>query len=641
MRWSWQALIGLALAWLPAVEALADKRVALVIGNAAYQNVAKLPNPVNDAEAMATLLTAAGFRVDLRRNLGGNEMRRAIREFSRQTLDADMAVVFYAGHGIELGGNNYLIPTDAKLESDIDVQDETVSMDRVMSMIEPARRLQLILLDACRDNPFPKRMKRTMASRGVGRGLAQVEPASSNTLIAFAAKAGSLAIDDAGGSNSPFTTALLNHLTTPGLDLRLAFGRVRDEVLRRTKQMQEPFVYGSLGGEPIALVAAPDSPRVETTPIDPHQQERQDYELAERVGTMQAWSWFLNNHGAGFYADLAQAQRKKLTELVERAERAAREEQIRRSQEADKAAEAPRLQELRRAEEAKRAEDVRRAEEAKNAAKAERMEKERLARQRAEKDPLAKEQADREREERERIEKERIAAEQAQRERIEKDRAREQAERDRADKERVLREQAERERAEQEGVARAQTQQESAEMPATMQVTALAPPAEPVAVAPPVPSLPRAALVEDIKAELKRVGCYAGPIDNQWKTDQTSSAVKKFVRYAHAAAVSDQPTVDFLDSLRTKSDRVCPVECGPGEVEAKGQCVSKTCRRGFTLDHNGDCVKTKHGNNAEKPRHRDEATSGPRRQEARSARRGGQGPHNVCLQPALCGDGHD
>jgi uncharacterized caspase-like protein len=375
MRALRQVLIGLALLGLASGNALADKRVALVIGNSAYQNVAKLPNPVNDAEAIAKLFTAAGFQVELRRNLGGNELRRAIREFSRQTLDADVAVVFYAGHGIEVGGNNYLIPTDAKLESDIDVVDEAVPLDRVLTMIEPATRLQLIILDACRDNPFLKAMKRTMASRGIGRGLAQVEPASSNTLIAFAAKAGSLAIDDAGGTNSPFTAALLNHLTTPGLDLRLALGRVRDEVLRNTRQMQEPFVYGSLGGESISLVPAPEPKRVEAAPLDPIQQERRDYELAERVGTMQAWSWFLEHHAAGFYADLAEAQRQKLIELVEHAGRAEREEQLKRGEEANKAAEVARLEELRKSEAAKRAEELRRAGDAKNAAEAERLEK--------------------------------------------------------------------------------------------------------------------------------------------------------------------------------------------------------------------------------------------------------------------------
>src|SRR6476620_6329358 len=157
----------------------------------------------------------------------------------------DVAVVFYAGHGLEVDGTNYLIPTDAKLASDIDVEDEAISLDRVLRVLEPARSLRLVILDACRDNPFVKTMKRTLASRSFGRGLAGVEPAMSNTLIAFAAKAGSTA-NDGEGAHSPFTTALLKHLTAPGLDLRIAFGKVRDDVFASTGARQEPHVMDRL-----------------------------------------------------------------------------------------------------------------------------------------------------------------------------------------------------------------------------------------------------------------------------------------------------------------------------------------------------------------------------------------------------------
>src|SRR2546426_9757590 len=221
MYWFRQVLIGLTLLSLGSGNALADRRVALVIGNSAYQNVAKLSNPVRDANAIAGLFTSAGFDlVRVHRDLGIGELRRAIREFSRQTLDADIAVVFYAGHGIEFNGNNYLIPVDARLEQDLDVEDETVSLDRVLAVVDPAKRLRLVILDACRDNPFLRTMKRSMASRAIGRGLAQVEPGTSDTLIAFAARAGSIAVDGE-GPNSPFTAALLKHIAEPGLDLRI------------------------------------------------------------------------------------------------------------------------------------------------------------------------------------------------------------------------------------------------------------------------------------------------------------------------------------------------------------------------------------------------------------------------------------
>src|ERR1700681_3487656 len=204
--------------------AFADKRVALVLGNSAYQNVPQLPNPVNDGAVIAATLKDAGFDVvDSRHDLTAAETRRALRDFGDRARDADIAVVYYAGHGMEVEGTNYLIPVDAKLERDTDVFDEALSLDRVLVAIEPARKLRLVILDACRDNPFAKTMKRTVASRAVGRGLAKIEPTSPNTMIAFAAKAGSTA-SDGDSKNSPFTTALVKYLPRPGLDLRKVFG---------------------------------------------------------------------------------------------------------------------------------------------------------------------------------------------------------------------------------------------------------------------------------------------------------------------------------------------------------------------------------------------------------------------------------
>jgi formylglycine-generating enzyme required for sulfatase activity len=181
-------------------------------------------------------------------------MRRAIGDFSDTAADADIAIVYYAGHGIEVDGVNYLIPTDAKLARDFDVEDETISLDRVLRAIDSARRLRLVILDACRDNPFAQSMKRS--SRAIGRGFARVEPTTPDTLVAFAAKAGSTA-SDGDGANSPFTAALLKHIATPGLDIRIALGQVRDEVMETTRPRQEPFVYGSLGGRVVSIVDAP------------------------------------------------------------------------------------------------------------------------------------------------------------------------------------------------------------------------------------------------------------------------------------------------------------------------------------------------------------------------------------------------
>lgn len=301
------AIFVVALSIFSSRPVLAEKRVALVVGNSAYQNVSKLANPSHDADAMSATLKAAGFdAVDLKRDLRANEMRRALRDFSDRARDADVAIVYFAGHGIEVDGTNYLIPIDAVLERDIDAYDEAIALDRIMTVVEPAKKLRLVILDACRDNPFSKTMKRTLSQRSIGRGLAKVEPNSPNTLIAYAAKAGSTAADGE-GKNSPFTAALIRHLPKPGLDLRKAFGFARDEVLKATNNKQEPFIYGSLGGDDFALV-----PANLTTPSVAEEDVRRDYELALQVNTNSAWSSFLKRHATGFYADLAKGQLEKL-----------------------------------------------------------------------------------------------------------------------------------------------------------------------------------------------------------------------------------------------------------------------------------------------------------------------------------------
>ena len=306
MRASWFSVVIFCLLLFQGQSAFADKRVALVIGNSAYQNVPRLANPANDSAAMSATLENAGFDVvQLKRDLKANEMRRALRDFAELARGADFAIIFFAGHGIEIDGTNYLLPTDAMLERDVDAADEAVPLDRLLSVVESARKLRLVILDACRDNPFTKDMRRTVASRGVERGLARVDPAGINTLVAFAAKAGST-VADGDSANSPFTAALVKYLTRPGLDLRKAFGFARDEVLKATNNRQEPFIYGSLGGEDFALVPAAQA-QADTMPA-----VRQDYELAERVGTLEAWDSFLSSYPDGFYTRLARAQHNKL-----------------------------------------------------------------------------------------------------------------------------------------------------------------------------------------------------------------------------------------------------------------------------------------------------------------------------------------
>src|SRR5918911_1053104 len=176
------------------------RRVALVVGVSAYQAVPPLPNAVNDAGAVADLFRNAGFDVvTARSNVGNLEFKRALREFEDTVTDADIAVVFYAGHGIEIRDVNYLIPADAKLLNERDADDEAIALDRLITALEPAKRLRLIILDACRDNPFASKMKRRVATRAVNAGLGKVAPSTSDTLIAYAAKDKAVAADGEDG----------------------------------------------------------------------------------------------------------------------------------------------------------------------------------------------------------------------------------------------------------------------------------------------------------------------------------------------------------------------------------------------------------------------------------------------------------
>jgi hypothetical protein len=242
-------LLGIGLAAL-SDQVLADTRVALVIGNGAYQNAPALPNPPRDAKAIAEAMDRLGFEVIAGYDQTKEGMVRLFRQFGRAAEKADVAVVFYAGHGIQVAGRNYLIPVDAKLGREQDLTYETLAVDTALDEAAAARRLRLVILDACRDNPFTARMSRSMGTRAfsVGRGFARIEDVPSDTLIAFATKADAVA-EDGTGEHSPYTTALLQDLGTPGLSVERMFGRVRDSVMKATDGRQQPFTYGSLGAE--------------------------------------------------------------------------------------------------------------------------------------------------------------------------------------------------------------------------------------------------------------------------------------------------------------------------------------------------------------------------------------------------------
>jgi len=256
--------IALVLSLLCAVAgfagpAQAEKRVALVIGNSGYKHTRGLPNPKNDAAAVARLLHGIGFAegdVTLAIDLGYQAMRETLRAFAEKAAGADMAIVYYAGHGIEVAGENYLVPVDAKLARDRDLEYEAVHLSLVLDAVSDARKLKLVILDACRNNPLADGIAlRAGIVREVSRGLKRIEP-KGDLLVAYSAKAGTVALDGE-GQHSPFAEALMKHMPTAGIDIIRMFGRVAETVLETTGKKQEPWLYGRPGSEAIALVPAP------------------------------------------------------------------------------------------------------------------------------------------------------------------------------------------------------------------------------------------------------------------------------------------------------------------------------------------------------------------------------------------------
>ena len=255
-------LLMLMQSGLVAARAEAGERIALIFGNSDYRNAPRLPNPANDATDVAAAFERLGFSVKLITNGTFDTMRRGLLDFAQQANSADIAAIYFAGHGMEIRDENWLIPTDAELRMDVSASQEAVSLGSIMPIVSRARKLGLVILDACRDNPFSRQLMVSQPGRALAtRGLIPVEPPNS-VLVAFAAKHGTTA-DDGAGRNSPFTTALLHNLEIQGLEINYLFRNVHDEVYQATQQRQEPYVYGTLSKEPIYLKAATAVPQPE------------------------------------------------------------------------------------------------------------------------------------------------------------------------------------------------------------------------------------------------------------------------------------------------------------------------------------------------------------------------------------------
>lgn len=264
MRRTLVALIAIAGLLASIAGAFAEKRVALVVGNAAYANAEPLANPVNDAADMAAKLAALGFEVVEGRDLGKREMERLIGDFSDRLDGAGAALFFYAGHGLQVDGRNYVVPVDARLDMPAKLRLEAVPMDDILDIMESQAATSLVFLDACRNNPFTRSLSRAATTRSaaqVGAGLVQFS-AGRGSFVAFSTAPGAVAMDGS-GRNSPFTAALLKHISAPGQGVSDLMIAVRREVLAATRDFQTPWEQGSLTERfefvpaGIAAVAAP------------------------------------------------------------------------------------------------------------------------------------------------------------------------------------------------------------------------------------------------------------------------------------------------------------------------------------------------------------------------------------------------
>jgi hypothetical protein len=246
----------------------ASDRVALVVGNGTYQHSTSLKNPANDATDIAAALRRLGFDVLVGTDLSSNGMRELLRSFSDKLDHAKIALFFYAGHGLQIDGHNYLVPVDARLSKVGDVSLDAINLSAVLQQMESFQRTSLVFLDACRNNPLAERLARSVGrtrSQSIGRGFARVE-SGAGTMIAFATAPDTEADDGGDGRNSPFTTALLEHIASPGLDVALVMRRVRSGVMKSTANRQVPWDHSSLTDTVILAPEAAPSPSLNAGP---------------------------------------------------------------------------------------------------------------------------------------------------------------------------------------------------------------------------------------------------------------------------------------------------------------------------------------------------------------------------------------
>jgi hypothetical protein len=570
---------------------LADKRIALVIGNGAYKNTPTLTNPPNDAADIAEALKAIGFEVTLKVDLEKRQMDQAIAQFAREGKGADLLLFYYAGHGMQFGGRNYLMPVDAELEDEVSLRYEMAGFDDVKSAMQLSPGIKIMVLDACRDNPLAEKFVRSIhvSNRDVqiSRGFAPVERAQ-GMIIVYATQVDDVA-QDGTGRNSPFSAAFLKEIKEPGLEVGSMFRRIGADVYTATNGRQSPELSISMVPEYYL------------------NQSETDQTIWARIrngADIPTLTEFLNRYPNSFYAPDARALMDLLQrEAREKADResaardvkqresdaaALRQEQASSERTADEAG----ARERELAAKLAAAEDERQklkqelAQRAADQAAAEARDKSELAkleRDREQREADLRAQIDKEQATASQLDKERLLREALEKERktqADEDQAR--AERERAANEEKARElQSESDHAEalKTQIARLEQQAKEATARAAAQKTA-ADAAEASSAIPAVAkemasesTAERHTFAGPIEAELRRLGCYDG-VDKDWDAPDVRLGVAEYARYAKLSATPSAPDSVLLESLKKMTDRVCPLECPAGQVAVNGRCVS-------------------------------------------------------------------
>jgi len=310
MRFLIAALSAASLLISASTDAFADKRVAFVVGNGAYKNVPALPNPAVDAKSMAKLLRNVGFDVVEGSNLSRDKMTEKLLDFGKKAEGADVALFFYAGHGIAVNGTNYLLPVDADLKSEMDVKlGAAINVDTTLEQTMGDAKVKLVFLDACRDNPFAAKIRSAKATRSVNvqTGLAEMK-SGEGTLLAFATGPGQTALDGEAGTNSPFTRALLANIAQPGVEIQQAMTKVRAQVNEETSKGQLPWGHTNLIGSVYlnpakAAGTSPEAPNETSTAAS--EVELEFWRSIKDSNKVEEFNAYLTNYPNGTFKSIA------------------------------------------------------------------------------------------------------------------------------------------------------------------------------------------------------------------------------------------------------------------------------------------------------------------------------------------------